>query len=78
MNISFTKKQEQYIADQLSSGDYQNASEVVRDAIRLHQLYRERVLRELQREIEIGWESGDSGKTVLDILEELKEKYNSK
>lgn len=32
MNVSFTKKQEEYISAQLETGDYQNASEVVRDA----------------------------------------------
>ena len=33
MNISFTDKQEKYIANQVKSGDFQNASEVVRDAL---------------------------------------------
>lgn len=41
MNISFTKKQEEYITNQLKSGDYQNNSEVIRDALRLHTIYRE-------------------------------------
>jgi antitoxin ParD1/3/4 len=36
MNISFTEKQENYISSQVKQGDYQNASEVVRDALRLH------------------------------------------
>ena len=44
MNISFTEKQKDYIANQLSSGDFQNASEVERDALRLHELYRNRIL----------------------------------
>ena len=35
MNISFTDKQEKYIANQVKSGDFQNASEVVRDALTL-------------------------------------------
>ena len=35
MNISFTEKQEKYIAGQLQNCDFQNASEVVRDALRL-------------------------------------------
>ena len=41
MNVSFTAKQEKYIDSLVKSGDYQNASEAVRDAIRLHQIYRE-------------------------------------
>ena len=36
MNISFTKKQEEYISRQVASGEYQNNSEVIRDALRLH------------------------------------------
>ena len=32
MNVSFTEKQKEYIVSQIESGDFQNASEVVRDA----------------------------------------------
>ena len=38
MNISFTKKQEEYIAQQVATGEYQNNSEVIRDALRLHKV----------------------------------------
>ena len=55
MNVSLTNKQEQYIASQIESGDFQNASELVRDALRLHQLYRKKVIDELRIEIEKGW-----------------------
>lgn len=51
MNINFTTKQEQYIASQFRLGDYQNASEVVRDALRLHEIYRRRVIEELCAEM---------------------------
>lgn len=68
MNVSFTKKQQLYIAAQLESGDYQNASEVVRDALRLHQLYRNRIIEELRKEIAAGWDSPVSDKTVKDII----------
>lgn len=70
MNISFTEKQEQYISDQLQSGDFKNASEVVRDALRLHQLYRHKVIEELRREIERGWDSPTSQKTATQIAKE--------
>ena len=49
MNISFTKKQEKYIAEQVESGDYQNNSEVIRDALRLHSIYREKVIQDLKK-----------------------------
>ena len=41
MNISFTKMQEEYISKQVATGEYQNNSEVIRDALRLHSIYRE-------------------------------------
>ena len=68
MNVSFTEKQEQYIAALVASGDYQNASEAVRDAIRLHQKYRERIVEELRLEIQKGWDAPDSKRSVQDII----------
>jgi len=38
MNVSITEKQRKYIDDKVKSGDYQNASEVVWDALRAHEL----------------------------------------
>jgi len=35
MNFSLTPNLEQFVRDQASSGDYNNASEVVREALRL-------------------------------------------
>jgi len=68
MNISFTEKQENYISAQLLSGDFQNASEVVRDALRLHEIYRNRVLDELRSEIAEGWDGPASKRSVRDII----------
>ncbi|MEM8894293.1 MAG: type II toxin-antitoxin system ParD family antitoxin [Bacteroidota bacterium] len=68
MNISFTSKQEEYISSLVKSGDFQNASEAVRDAIRLHQLYRQKVLDELRVEIEKGWDGPTSPRSVSDII----------
>lgn len=68
MNVSFTNKQEKYIADQLLSGDFQNASEVVRDALRLHELFRTKVLDELRNEINKGWDGPAGKRSVQDII----------
>jgi antitoxin ParD1/3/4 len=68
MNISLTEKQQSYITAQLSGGDFQNASEVVRDALRLHELYRNRVLEELRQEIAKGWDGLASTRNVSDII----------
>jgi antitoxin ParD1/3/4 len=68
MNVSFTTKQKEYIASQVREGDYQNASEVVRDALRLHEVYRHRIIDELRAEIAKGWDSPASPHNVQEIL----------
>lgn len=77
MNISFTDKQEKYIQAQLASGDYQNASEVVRDALRLHEVYRKKVLDELRAEIDKGWDGQASKRSVKDIVAAKRKSRNS-
>ena len=71
MNISFTSKQMKYIEDQVSSGDYQNNSELVRDAIRIHMFYREKMLQELRDEIQQGLDSGTSPLTTDNIVKRV-------
>lgn len=51
MNFSLGKKLEQYIKLQLENGSFNSASEIVRDALRMHQrsylnLYREMITEE--------------------------------
>lgn len=72
MNISFTKKQEEYISKQVATGEYQNNSEVIRDALRLHTIYREKVINDLRKEIEKGWNSPDSSMTMAEIIASKK------
>lgn len=72
MNISFTKKQEAYIAEQVESGEYQNNSEVIRDALRLHSIYRDKVIKDLRLEIEKGWSANTSQRSVADIIASKK------
>lgn len=73
MNISLTDKQKQYIADQIDSGDFQNASELVRDALRLHQVYRNKVIADLKAEIEKGLNSDIVTTNVQDIIKRKRE-----
>ena len=73
MNISFTKKQIEYITRQVALREYQNNSEVIRDALHLHGIYREKVIKDLRREIKLGWDGPDSPMT-LDQIIESKEK----
>ncbi|WP_341221364.1 type II toxin-antitoxin system ParD family antitoxin [Polaribacter atrinae] len=74
MNISFTKQQEEYISNQVKSGEYQNNSEVIRDALRLHTIYRNKVINDLRAEIEKGFESGISKRSVKDIIASKRNK----
>ncbi|WP_312389014.1 type II toxin-antitoxin system ParD family antitoxin [Chryseobacterium sp.] len=77
MNVSFTKKQEEYISNQIESGDFQNANEVVRDALRLHEFYRHRVIQDLKAEIEKGWNDVSSSRSVKDIIQAKKGKIRN-
>lgn len=77
MNVSLTKKQEAYIASQIASGDYQNASELVRDALRMHQIYREKMIADLKHEIELGLQGPFIETTVGEIVAEYSAKYKS-
>ena len=77
MNVSFTEKQEKYIAAQIKSGDFQNASEVVRDALRLHKTLRNRIIEDLRMEIEKGWSGPASKRTVKDIIEAKTQESSS-
>jgi len=72
MNVSVTKKQTEYISAQIESGDFQNASEVVRDALRLHEVYRHRIIQDLRIEIEKGWDGSGSSRSVKDIIKSKK------
>lgn len=73
MNISFTNSQEQYIKKQVETGEYQNNSEVIRDALRLHGIYRNKVIIDLQKEIEKGWNAPEIDLSLEEIIE-LKKK----
>jgi antitoxin ParD1/3/4 len=70
MNVSLGEKWEQFVAGKVSSGDYQTASEVLRDGLRL--LEKEELLKrfsvgslpELEAKMLAAAESLDAGKGV--------------
>ena len=63
MNVSLGKIWEDYVSQQVGSGHFNNASEVVRDALRLQQ---ERLLKfeVLRREVQSGVDSLAKGDVV--------------
>jgi antitoxin ParD1/3/4 len=67
MDVSLTPELERRIAEKVESGLYTTASEVVREALRL--LFqtderRERLVAELNAEIQIGLDQADRGEVV--------------
>ena len=77
MNVNLKERPEKYIQSQLGSGDYQNASELALDALRLHEVYRNRVLDELRAEIRKGWEGETSHRSVKDIVAAERKSRNA-
>lgn len=68
MNINLNQEQEKYIAHLLASGHFPNASEVIHDALHLHELFRNGAQQELRTEIDKGWDATTSNRTVKDII----------
>ncbi len=63
-NISLTPEQDAFIEEAVKSGEYQTASEAVRDALRaLQQRRREDALKldTLRRQIDAGWAALEKG-----------------
>jgi antitoxin ParD1/3/4 len=79
MNVSLTPELERLVHEKVSSGCYNSASEVVREALRLLQerdeLRRLR-LQELRREIAKGIEAADRGDLIpaAEAFKELRER----
>lgn len=71
MNISFTEKQEKFIKSMVESGNFQNASEFVRAALRFYQEARENKIEALRTEIEKGLNSPASKRNVRDIIKDV-------
>jgi antitoxin ParD1/3/4 len=63
VNVSLGKVWEDYVTEQVGSGHFNNASEVVRDALRLQQ---ERLLKldVLRREVQLGVSTAERGDVV--------------
>lgn len=70
MNISFTEKQQKCISEQIKSGDYQNTSELVREALRIHEFCLHKIIEDLRAKIEKGWDAPVSSKSVKNITRE--------
>jgi len=77
MNVSLGKTWDRYVADQVESGLFNNASEVVRDALRRQQ---EQLLKldALKRDIRAGIDAIEAGRisraSADDIMRKVKDR----
>ena len=75
MNVSITPQMVEFVQQQVASGAYQSASEVVRAGLRLLQereRERQARLEHLRRELAIGIEQADRGELVPFDAERIK------
>jgi len=70
MNITLNEHQEHYITASLASGDFSDASDVIQDALLLHEAYRNKMLEELRKEIAKGIDGPASKRSVDDIIKD--------
>ena len=80
MNFSLGKNWEKYVSEQVESGQFNNASEVVRDALRRQQEYLIK-LEALKKDISLGVESVKAGKarkvSAAEIIAKAKARKNA-
>lgn len=77
MNVSLTRKFEDFIEAAIATGRYKSASEVVREALRLLE-EREAKLEALRRDIQIGLDSGVAGEFDEAALARMKERIRKR
>jgi len=78
MHVSLTPELERIVKEKVGTGLYNNASELVREALRLwieEQSYKEK-LAVLRAEVRKGFEGGEAKKFDMDgFLSEMREKH---
>jgi antitoxin ParD1/3/4 len=65
LNVSLTPQLEELVRQKVTSGRYNSASEVVREALRLMDTYegvRATALAKLRADVEAGWQQAEEGK----------------
>lgn len=75
--ITLTDKQDEWIKAQITSGEYTNDSEYIRDLVRRDQ-EQNAEFRALKEAVQEGLNSGVSDKTVREIWEEAEQRYRAK
>jgi antitoxin ParD1/3/4 len=74
MNISIPDKLKAYVESRVAEGDYSSSSDYLRDLVRRDQQYREQ-LESLRADIQAGYDSGISERSLADIVEDARKRY---
>jgi len=81
INVSLTPQLEELVRQKVSSGRYNSASEVIREALRLMDTY-ERVradaLAKLRADVEAGWQQAEQGQVKDFDPESIKRRGREK
>ncbi|WP_289060337.1 hypothetical protein [uncultured Zobellia sp.] len=72
MNFNLSKKDKQYVSDQLASGRYSSVEELFSEAILIHSLYSNEKNAFFKEEISKGWDGPDSKTTFQDLIDRYK------
>jgi len=81
MHISLTDRLNDYVREKVASGLYNNASEVVREALRRQieqEMSEEARLARLREAIDIGWEQAERGEFAAYSLDDTLERLGVK
>jgi antitoxin ParD1/3/4 len=81
MNVSLTPRLQRLVDDQLASGRYGTASEVVREGLRLIEERDRRLsLDELRAKIDLGWQQSErgEGRDGETVFAEMRERLRAK
>jgi antitoxin ParD1/3/4 len=74
MNISIPEKLKAWVESRVSEGSYASSSDYLRDLVRRDQQHHEQLER-LRAEIQAGYDSGISERSLADIIEDARKKY---
>ena len=77
MNISIPAKLKAYVESRVAEGDFASSSDYLRDLVRQEQRYREQLER-LRADIQAGYDSGISERSLSDIIEDTRKEYQQR
>lgn len=81
MHVSLTDRLDEYVREKVASGLYNNASEVVREALRRQiesEMSEDAKLARLREAIDIGWEQAERGEFADYSLEDTLQRLGIK